>query len=134
VGVDMRACSSLNFKGAKHIEVEKLAQKWAGSQEPLVIILNDNMLGLQITGDDPSCYLITWEGERYHEATEELIRAIASLLEEGGCMEGTLNSDDKFMWKVINGKLVDMVHVELWFEPGKVAVCPECGTPLDIRR
>jgi hypothetical protein len=134
VGIDMNAWSDLNFKASRYQEMEKLVQEFTHNSELLAGTLVEYGFSLNPDEGHKDIYRVYWEGEKYHEAAEELLKAMAPAFEEGSCIEGTINSEDRFMWKVINGKLVDMVHIDLWFEPNKVPVCPECGTPLDMKK
>jgi hypothetical protein len=137
MSIDMRAWGRLRFRKSRYRELEKLVKESANNiiiRENPADILASYGFYIQPDEDDDAYCLLNWEGEKYYEQGEELLRAMAPLLEEGSYLEGELNCEERFMWKVINGKLVDMVHVELWFEPGKVPVCPECGASLDTAK
>jgi hypothetical protein len=141
VGISMCATSYLTFHKSKFEQVEKAAREFFATiiqnadTATLYELLREYQFILHPVEDGRyDTYILEWEGEKYGEHIQRLLEALAKFFDEGSYMEGIIEADDRFKWQVISSKLVDMRLAEVWYEPGKAPVCPECGTSLDIAK
>lgn len=87
------------------------------------------MIAFTIEGDEIS---FVPNSEKWHDEILKFFEALAPFAKPGGILEIGFENNDKARWKVIEGKLVQLKLVEIWLDPGKEPVCPECGTALGL--